>query len=153
MALKLISAAFADNAKIPERHTCDGANLSPALAWSGAPPGTRSFALICSDADAPGGTWYHWAAYDIPPDVAALAEGRKAAGPGAPPQGINDFGHAGYGGPCPPPGHGTHHYRFMLYALKLERLPIASPPRCRDVERMAKTNAIEQAALVGLYAR
>jgi Raf kinase inhibitor-like YbhB/YbcL family protein len=153
MALKLNSAAFADNAKIPERHTCDGANLSPPLAWSGAPTGTRSFALICSDPDAPGGNWYHWAAYDIPPDVAALAEGRKAGGPGAPRQGINDFGHAGYGGPCPPHGHGTHRYRFMLYALKLERLPVAGPPHCRDVERMAKTNAIEQAALVGLYGR
>jgi hypothetical protein len=82
-----------------------------------------------------------------------LAEDHAAGQGGVIREGINDFGHPGYGGPCPPHGHGTHHYNFTIYALKVERLPLAGAPRCRDVERAAKANALGHAALVGLYAR
>jgi len=105
--MKLVSSAFADGAAIPRRFTCDGENLSPPLQWSGAPAGTRSLVLLCDDPDAPAGTWHHWAVYDLPPTVTELAEGagqntkKKLA--------FNDFRKAGYGGPCPPHGHGPHH--------------------------------------------
>jgi len=150
--MELASVAFGQNGKIPARFTCEGENVSPPLAWSGVPAGTRSFALVCSDPDAPSGTWYHWAAFDIPADRRALAE-RVPAGSAALLQAVNDFGKSGYGGPCPPPGHGTHHYAFVLYALKVEHLDVAAGAHCREVERAAKAQAIATARLTGLYAR
>ena len=116
--MRLNSAAFADGSAIPRRFTCDDADLSPPLNWSDAPTGTRSFTLLCDDPDAPAGTWHHWAAYDIPSTLTMLAEGAASdAEQLGFKQAINDFQRPGYGGPCPPRGHGLHHYHFRLLAL------------------------------------
>jgi Raf kinase inhibitor-like YbhB/YbcL family protein len=148
MAMQVTSTAFANGGTIPARYTCDGDDLSPPLAWAGAPPATRSFAIVCRDPDAPAGTWYHWAAFDIPPDLAALEEGDQ---PGR--AAVNDFGKRGYGGPCPPRGHGPHRYRTTLYALDIYRLDVPAGARCRDVEDAARAHALATAELAGLYGR
>ncbi len=150
--MRLTSSAFADGAGIPRRFTCDGDDVSPPLAWSEAPAATRSFVLLCDDPDAPGGTWHHWAAYDIPADRTQLAEGAAKPGSGFQ-QAINDFQNSGYGGPCPPRRHGIHHYHFRLLALTVERLAVAGDPTCRAVEREARRHALEEATLVGVYER
>jgi len=120
MKITVTSAVFQEGGMIPEKYTCDGADISPPLAWSAAPAGTKSIALICDDPDAPMGTWVHWVVCDIPSSVNGLPEH-------VPPlerlengarQGANDFGKVGYGGPCPPGG--THRYFFKLYALDVK---------------------------------
>ena len=152
--MKLRSISFADGATIPRRFTCDGEDLSPPLAWSGAPASTRSFVLLCDDPDAPGGTWHHWALYDIPADQNELAEN---AGQDISlqrfKQAINDFQKPGYGGPCPPRGHGVHHYHFRLLALSVERLTLRAEPSCSEVEQEAHKHILSEAALVGVYRR
>jgi Raf kinase inhibitor-like YbhB/YbcL family protein len=152
--MRLRSSAFSDGAAIPQRFTCEGEDISPALQWSDAPAGTKSFVLLCDDPDAPGGTWHHWAAYGIPSGSTELPEGagRSGGGEGIK-QAINDFGRPGYGGPCPPRGHGPHHYHFKLLALSIASLPVRKDPSCRDVEREARKHLIEEAKLVGLYER
>jgi Raf kinase inhibitor-like YbhB/YbcL family protein len=149
--MRLISSAFEPYDWIPERYTCDGDNISPPLSWSHPPAGTRSFALICTDPDAPHGTWYHWAIYDLPEQARELPEDLSPAQV-IPPQALNDFGHTGYGGPCPPTGPRPHHYCFTLYALEMERLSLPAHPRCRDVAA-ACSNALAEAKLIGLYGR
>ena len=149
--MKLVSSAFADGAAIPRRFTCDGEDLSPPLQWSDAPEGTKSFVLLCDDPDAPGGTWHHWAAYDIPPAVAEFAAG--AARNKDKKQAVNDFRKAGYGGPCPPHGHGPHHYHFRLLALSTDQLQAKANASCRDIEREARKSAVAEAILVGWYER
>jgi len=118
--MKLVSSAFPDGAAIPRRFTCDGENLSPPLQWSGVPEGTRSLVLLCDDPDAPAGTWHHWAVYDIPPNVTEFAV--NAAQDTKIKQAVNDFRKTGYGGPCPPPRHGPHHYHFRLLALSADHV-------------------------------
>jgi hypothetical protein len=153
--MRLSSPAFADQAEIPRKYTCDGANLSPPLRWSDAPEGTKSFVLLCDDPDAPSGVWRHWAAYDLAPDRAEIAEGEGRPGAGHDfQQAINDFDRSGYGGPCPPPRHGVHHYRFRLLALSTQRLAASrEKPSCEEVERAAHAVVIEEAVLVGTYRR
>jgi Raf kinase inhibitor-like YbhB/YbcL family protein len=146
------SSAFPRGGVIPTRFTCDGANISPPLAWSEAPANARSFAIICSDPDAPSGVWYHWAIYDIPADRGELPE-HWPSDAAHPPQALNDFGKRGYGGPCPPHGHGRHHYHFTLFALAVERLGLRSTASCRDAEQAAQAHAIARAELVGVYSR
>ncbi len=148
--MKLQSNAFNNVGRIPSRFTCDGAGVSPGLAWQEAPPHTQSFAIICRDPDAPSGTWYHWAVFDIPKTCSALAEGQT---PAATRQGTNDFGKQGYGGPCPPRGHGIHHYQFVIYALDVDHLEVTPRSGCRDIEKAAKAHAIATAQLVGTYER
>jgi Raf kinase inhibitor-like YbhB/YbcL family protein len=150
-AMKLVSSAFADGAAIPRRFTCDGENLSPPLQWSGAPAGTQSFVLLCDDPDAPAGTWHHWAVYDIPPAVTEFAV--NAAQNAEMKQAVNDFRKVGYGGPCPPHGHGPHHYHFRLLALSMDYLQAKANASCRDIEREARKYAIAEAILVGWYER
>jgi Raf kinase inhibitor-like YbhB/YbcL family protein len=150
-AMKLISSAFADGAQIPRRFTCDGEDLSPPLQWSDAPGGARSFVLLCDDPDAPAGTWHHWAAYDLPAVLMELAEG--AARNKDLKQAVNDFQKVGYGGPCPPHGHGPHHYHFRLLALSTDRLQAKANASYRDIEREARKAAIAEATLVGWYER
>src|SRR5262245_51550310 len=106
MALTLSSPAFAAGAEIPKEYTCDGADRSPALGWSGAPANTRTFALIADDPDAPVGTWVHWVVYDLPAAATQLPQGVPTAEalPGGGTHGVNDFRRVGYGGPCPPAG-------------------------------------------------
>lgn len=147
--MQLVSSAFADGAAIPRRFTCDGDNTSPPLQWSGAPAGTRSFVLLCDDPDAPGGTWHHWAAYDIAATVDELAKG--AAQNTTMKQAVNDFRKSGYGGPCPPHGHGPHHYHFRLLAVSTEHLRVEANASCRDVEREARKHLLAEAILVGWY--
>ncbi len=150
--MRLTSNAFTRGGLIPTRFTCDGANISPPLAWSGAAADTRSFAIVCSDPDAPSTVWYHWAIYDIPADVTSLPEHYPADAPG-PPQALNNFRKRGYGGPCPPRGHGRHHYHFKLFALNVDRLGVGPTANCRDVEKAAQAHAIATAELVGVYSR
>lgn len=152
--MKLSSSAFRDGEDIPRRYACDGENLSPPLAWSDAPAGTRSFALLCDDPDAPRGTWRHWAVYDLPAHCAVLSEGAGNRGgePGLK-QGVNDFGDEAYGGPCPPHGHGTHHYRFRLLALSTDRMNLPAGATCREVEHALNGHILAHATLVGHYRR
>ncbi len=149
--MKLVSSAFADGAQIPRRFTCDGEDLSPPLKWSDAPDGTKSFVLLCDDPDAPAGTWHHWAAYNIPPVLTELAE--DAARNKNLKQAVNDFRKVGYGGPCPPPGHGPHHYHFRLLALSTDQLQAKANTSCREIERAAPRSLIAEAILVGWYER
>jgi Raf kinase inhibitor-like YbhB/YbcL family protein len=121
--MKLTSTAFQHGASIPAKFTGDGADVSPALAWSDAPEGAKSFALICDDPDAPLGTWVHWVLWNLPASTTTLPEGvekNRTLPPGTQ-QGKNDFGNLDYGGPAPPRGK-PHRYFFKLYALDAELL-------------------------------
>jgi Raf kinase inhibitor-like YbhB/YbcL family protein len=154
MPMQLTSPRFSNGDPIPVRHTCDGDDLSPPLAWSGAPPGTRSFALLCDDPDAPRGTWHHWAVFDVPAHVNKIDEGTPTREMvGAIRQAINDFGRFGYGGPCPPHGHGLHHYHFRLLALDVASLGLKGRVRCKEVERAAQPHILATAELVGTFSR
>jgi len=120
MPFTLRSAAFASRGAIPAKYTCEGKDVSPPLAWSGAPAGTRSFALIVDDPDAPDPAapkrvWVHWLLYDLPADTRELAEGASHSLPAGTREGSNDWKRTGYGGPCPPIGR--HRYFHKLYAL------------------------------------
>lgn len=150
--MRLTSSAFPQGGKIPTRFTCDGDNVSPPLSWSGEPQAARSLAIVCSDPDAPHGVWFHWAVFDIPVGVTELAE-HCVPSSGGPPQARNDFGKRGYGGPCPPHGHGRHHYHFTLFALDVAQLDMPSSATCREVEEAARLHALATADLVGVYAR
>ena len=152
--MRLRSNAFSDGSAIPRRFTCDGEDVSPPLEWSGAPAETRSFVLLCDDPDAPAGTWHHWAAYDIPAAQSALAEGTaENAEKHGFKQAMNDFHRLGYGGPCPPRGHGPHHYHFRLLALAVDHLAIGQDRSWRNVEREARRHVVAEAVLVGTYQR
>jgi hypothetical protein len=143
----LSSPSFADGGAIPMRQSCDGADLSPALTWQGAPQGTVSFALIVDDPDARG--FIHWVIFDIPGGSGgSLPEGVKPAN--TLPQGRNDFGQTGYGGPCPPSG--THHYRFTLLALS-SRLGLSGTPSAAQVRTALTTKILGQTTLTATYTR
>ena len=154
MALNIESPAFARNARIPDQFARDGANVSPRLEWRGAPLDTRSFALVVEDPDAPKGTFRHWAAYDIPPDTNRLREGA-----GSDPRGTgikmarNDFGGARYDGPQPPPGHGTHHYHFRLFALDTAELDLPAGADAKQVLNAALKHSLAEAETVGTFER
>jgi Raf kinase inhibitor-like YbhB/YbcL family protein len=151
--MQLTSTSFAEGQPIPPKHTCDGNNVSPALKWSGAPPGVKSLALIADDPDAPVGTWVHWVLYDLPPTAMELLEAQPNSQylPGGAKQGLNDFKHLGYGGPCPPPGK-PHRYYFKLYALDttLDLKPGATK---KEVERAIEKRTLAQGQLIGIYKR
>lgn len=151
MAFKLTIDAFAEGAIIPKQYTCDGADRSPALAWSGEPEGTKSFTLIMDDPDAPAGTWNHWLLYDLPAGVHALAEGFKPGDAGL--SGTNDFGRPGYGGPCPPPRHGTHRYFFKLFAVNVPTLGLKPGARRAELDRALKGRVLAEARYLGKYER
>lgn len=151
MAFQLIISAFAEGATIPKLHTCDGADLSPALEWSGEPAGTQSFALIVDDPDAPVGTWNHWLLCDIPASVHTLAQGFKPGQGGL--SGVNDFGKPGYGGPCPPRGHGAHRYFFKLFAVDTPSLSLRAGAKRSDLDRALRNHILAQAQYMGRYER
>jgi Raf kinase inhibitor-like YbhB/YbcL family protein len=145
--LRLRSPAFGHHQTIPSRHAVGGENVAPALEWSGVPQGTKAFAVVVHDPDAPlvdGFT--HWVAYGIPGDATGLPEGG-----GAVVSGTNSFGKTGYGGPAPPPRHGSHHYYFWLYALD-EDLALEPGLDRRALLDRIQDHVIEQARLVGTYA-
>jgi Raf kinase inhibitor-like YbhB/YbcL family protein len=151
MAFTLKSTAFTEGSNIPSRHTCDGLNLSPPLNWSGQPAGTKSFALIVDDPDAPGGTFLHWIFFDIAGATEALPEGQPAAKLGQ--SGINDFGKAAYGGPCPPPGRGSHRYFFKLNALDIPSLGLNPGATLIQIDQKIKGHVLGTCALMGRYER
>jgi len=146
--LSLTSDAFQNGQPIPTQYTCDGADQTPALHWGEPPAGTKSFALVIDDPDAPSGTFRHWGVYDIPASARSLGGGQKLGTEVA-----NDFGKPGYGGPCPPKGHGPHHYHFKLFALDIDRLDVSPGAKVVDVENAATRHAIAQGELVGIYER
>jgi Raf kinase inhibitor-like YbhB/YbcL family protein len=136
---------------------CKGKNLSPELHWSGAPEGTKSFALMVHDPDAPTGSgFWHWIVYNIPADVDHLpSEAGDPKKPGLPKgavQGRTDFGTVGYGGPCPPPGK-PHHYHFKLFALKVPKLEVPADATAAMIGFNVNANKLAEAELVGLYGR
>jgi Raf kinase inhibitor-like YbhB/YbcL family protein len=146
--LELTSDAFQNGKPIPTQYTCDGADQTPTLHWSDPPSGTKSFALVIDDPDAPSGTFRHWGLFDIPASARSIGAGGRAGT-----EVINDFGKPGYGGPCPPKGHGVHHYHFKLFALNVERLNIPSGAKVVDVEKAAREHAIAEGEIVGTYER
>jgi Raf kinase inhibitor-like YbhB/YbcL family protein len=143
----LESRAFEHAQPIPERHTCEGADVSPPLRWSNIPEGTRSLALIVDDPDAPGGVFTHWVAWGLDPGAEGLDEGESP-----PHEGPNDFGASGFRGPCPPPGHGRHRYVFRLYALDADA-ELATGAAKTELEQAIKGHVLTTAELVGTYER
>jgi Raf kinase inhibitor-like YbhB/YbcL family protein len=145
--------AFRNGGEIPAKYTCSGVNVSPELQWSDAPQGTKSLTLIVDDPDAPGGTWTHWIIWDIPPQAADLPEGvphNESLSNGAR-QGKSDFGSAGYGGPCPPPGK-SHRYFFRMYALD-KVLELKAGSERSGLEDAMKRHILTQAEWMGVYKR
>ena len=158
----LTSSDFRDGGRIADAQVynefgCKGGNVSPALAWSGAPPGTKSYALMVHDPDAPTGSgWWHWIVWDIPAGTTALPTGAgnphtRLLPPGAV-QGRTDYGSVGYGGPCPPPGP-PHHYHFRLYALKVAKLEVPADGSAALIGFNVRAQALAEAQIVGLYGR
>jgi hypothetical protein len=154
MPLTIRSTAFADGAEIPLRHTCEGDDASPPLAWSGVPAGARSLALVVDDPDAPDPaapkmTWVHWVLYELPPTAAGLAEGQGHGSlPPGTREGRNDWKRTGWGGPCPPIGR--HRYFFKLYALDAPLGDLGTPTKAKLEEAMGG-HVLEQAQLMGTY--
>lgn len=145
MAFTLTSPAFADGNPVPKQFTCDGNDAPPPLQVSDPPAGTRSFAVIMDDPDAPKGTFTHWLAYDIPSNTPEL---KATAGKSL----RNSFGRNGYAGPCPPAGHGSHRYYFTVYALDVPSLEL--PGDKRDaLEAALKGHTLAKARLMGRYER
>jgi len=153
MSLAVSSSAFAQNAEIPAKYTCEGQDASPPLSWSGAPSTTKSFALIVDDPDAPDPaapkmTYVHWVLYDLPATVTSLDEDATKQPPAGARQGVNDGKRAGYGGPCPPIGR--HRYFFKVYALDNTLGDLGSPSKAA-LESAMKGHIVAQGELVGTY--
>jgi len=147
-AFTLSSTAFQNGGAIPRRFTCDGENVSPDLEWRGTPEGTVEMALIVDDPDARDFT--HWVVYQMTSSATGGLPEAISSSPDAPPQGLNDFGSVGYGGPCPPSGR--HHYRFTLYALR-KPLEVRGTPRGRDLRALIEGRASGVAVLIGTCQR
>jgi Raf kinase inhibitor-like YbhB/YbcL family protein len=151
MSLTLISPAFSQGERIPDKHARDGENLLPPVKWSGVPDGTRSFALIVEDPDAPHGTFRHLGVFNIPPTWEGLAESADTQNGGGPRFAVNDFGFARYDGPQPPSGHGIHHYHFRLAALDVPKLSTHASAGIEAIWKEACRHKIEEAALIGIF--
>jgi Raf kinase inhibitor-like YbhB/YbcL family protein len=147
------------NEQVLKGFGCNGGNLSPALSWSGAPPGTRSFAVSIYDPDAPTGSgWWHWMVFNIPPGTTSLPKGagdvNKKLMPKGAIQGRNDFGADGYGGPCPPAGDKPHHYQITVFAVDVDKLPDAKNNAASAlVSSKLRSHTLAKATLTGLYGR
>jgi Raf kinase inhibitor-like YbhB/YbcL family protein len=154
MGLTIASSAFVNDGAIPVLYTCEGKDISPPLTWSGAPPGTKSFALVVDDPDAPDPaapqmTWVHWVLYNVPPATTGLPEAVKPhALPAGTREGTNDWRRTGYGGPCPPIGR--HRYFHKLYALDVT-LPDLKRPTKAALEAAMRRHTLSQATLMGTY--
>jgi Raf kinase inhibitor-like YbhB/YbcL family protein len=151
--LEITSPAFAHEDTIPIQFTCDGEDVSPPLAWSGAPVETKAYVLICEDPDAPGGTWDHWILYNIPAEVTALPAGQEADSVlfGKVARGLNSWKSTAYGGPCPPPGE-PHHYHFRLFALYAP-LDLPNGAAKDSVLAAMQPLVVARGEMVGLYGR
>lgn len=152
MSMQIASPAFAHAEMIPERYTCKGNDISPPLEWKGAPEGSRSFALIFDDPDAPMGTWVHWVVYDLPAECNKLPEDVPEVNPisGGGVQGTNSWGRIGYGGPCPPSG--THRYFLRLYALDTVLGLKAGATKAQLLKAM-EGHILDECELMGRYAK
>jgi Raf kinase inhibitor-like YbhB/YbcL family protein len=150
--MEIKSSAFPEGAMIPARYTCDNIDVSPPLEWSKAPSGTKTFALICDDPDAPGKTWVHWVLYNLPGDILNLPENvrKNETLPNGAKQGTTDFGRIGYGGPCPPGG--THRYYFKLYALD-SYLDLKPGITKAELLRSMEGHILGESQLMGRYKR
>jgi len=154
MPFTISSPAFAPNDPIPAKYTCEGVDISPPLEWSGAPDGTRSFALIIDDPDAPDPAkpqrvYVHWVAYNIPASTTKLPDNAAKTGlPRGAMHGTNDWGKQTYGGPCPPIGR--HRYFFKLYALDAELKGLNNPTKTQ-VEKAMKGHALDNTEVIGTY--
>jgi Raf kinase inhibitor-like YbhB/YbcL family protein len=153
MAFELTSGAFKADETIPKKHTCDGEDLSPPLAWTEPPAGTKGFALVCDDPDAPAGTWIHWVIYDLPPSLRTLPEGvpQTPKRDDGSKQGTNDFKKIGYNGPCPPRGS-EHRYYFTLFALDAPT-GLAPGATKADLVQAIQAHTLGNAHMIGRYAR
>lgn len=147
--MKLTSPAFADGQPIPVRYTCDGENVSPELHWFDVPVTAVSLALTCQDPDAPRGVFTHWLLWNLHPPIGGIPTGRVPKGAH---QGRNDFGNVGYDGPCPPYGHGVHHYYFVLYAVRTT-IALADGATIAELRGALSRATLMTAELVGTYAR
>jgi Raf kinase inhibitor-like YbhB/YbcL family protein len=156
MSLKIVSSVFDHQDDIPAKYTCDGNDVSPPLAWSGVPAGTKSLVLIVDDPDAPDPraprmVWVHWLLYNIPPDTTGLAQAVSDSDlPPGTMQGMNDWKRTGYGGPCPPVG--KHRYFHKLYALDTVFEDLNKPTKA-GLEQVMQGHIIEQAELLGFYTK
>ena len=153
MSMTNTASAFAANGEIPSVYPCEGNDTSPPLAWTGAPAGTMTFALIVDDPDAPDPkapkmTYVHWVLYNLPADCTSVAEGAATALPAGAKDGKNDWKRTGYGGPCPPIGR--HRYFFKLFALDIE-LPDLGHPNKAQLEAAMQKHILVQAELIGTY--
>jgi len=150
MPLLLAIPAIPPGGEIPSQYTCDSADISPPLTGSGLPDRTGSLVLVVDDPDAPSGVFNHWAAFDIPTGSHGLGAGYSTNRPAA---GLhearNDFGKAGYAGPCPPKGHGTHHYHCQLLSISRPIPDLKPTATVADVLRTAEPYVIQRAELVG----
>ncbi|MGA9853035.1 MAG: YbhB/YbcL family Raf kinase inhibitor-like protein [Gammaproteobacteria bacterium] len=149
----ITSSAYQDHGEMPSRFTCDGQDISPPLTWSGAPAGTKSFAFVMDDPDAPDPaapkiTWVHWVLYDIPANTPALPEGGSKHLPAGTREGVNDWKRTGYGGPCPPIGR--HRYFHKLYALDTVLRDLHSPTKAQ-LEAALRGHILAETQLVGTY--
>jgi Raf kinase inhibitor-like YbhB/YbcL family protein len=163
-SFKLSSSDIKAGSRIDMKHVfkgfgCEGGNVSPALSWSGAPAGTKSIALMVHDANAPtgGAGWWHWVAYNIPAEAKGLDQGAGTADGAKLPKGSaqanTDFGAPGWGGPCPPEGHGVHKYVFTVYAIKTDKLDIPAGATASLAGYMINGNSLASAKLLGTYSR
>lgn len=155
---EVAAGATMGNAQVFNSFGCSGQNISPSLAWTGAPAGTKSYALTVYDPDAPTGSgWWHWVVYNIPGSAKAIAAGagdaKKNALPAGSVQGNTDFGTPGYGGPCPPAGDKPHRYIFTLYALKVDKMDIPAGATAAFVGFNIRGNMLGKAAFTALYGR
>ena len=162
-AFKLESSTIKPGATLTEEQVyngfgCDGKNVSPALRWSGAPAGTKSFAVTLYDPDAPTGHgWWHWVVFNIPAGTTSLVEGAGSADgaklPAGSVQGRTDFGAPGFGGACPPKGAKPHHYVFTVYALKIEKLDVPADAAPAKIGSMIRANELGSGTLTAKYGR
>jgi Raf kinase inhibitor-like YbhB/YbcL family protein len=160
--MKLTSAEIKDGATIANEQVfkgfgCTGSNISPSLTWTGAPAGTKSFAVTMYDPDAPTGSgWWHWVVFNIPAGTTSLPKNASAGTmPSGAIQSLTDFGSKGYGGPCPPVGNGTHHYHITVFAVDVDKLPDATGDSASAalVGFDLHFHTLAKATLTGVYKR
>jgi Raf kinase inhibitor-like YbhB/YbcL family protein len=153
-AMELTSPDIRDGAPIAKEQVytrCAGQNVSPALSWRGAPAGTKSFAITAIDHNVPPNDWSHWIVIDIPPGTTSLGKG--ASLPTDAHAAMTDFGDAGYGGPCPPPGSGTHHYEFTIWALRVPTVQLPAHANAKEIVAALQRAALAKASITGTYQR
>lgn len=151
----VVSTKFKNNDILPNEQVykgfgCNGGNVAPDLSWANAPANTKSFAIICHDPDAPRENgWYHWLVVNIPSDVNSY----KNKLPSGAIETLTDFNSQGYGGACPPVGHGMHHYNFTVYALDVEKIDVDKNTKPKEVEKKVLAHSIAKSTITALYER